>query len=366
MIRIDDVSAFGKLLGEVARYASVRTTIEAQFCILIDAHDGEVEVSAYDGFRVCVRREPIDGDLLVLVNARKLCSLFSNFTEPAELSVGKNGWLLIKSGTTEVSLPGLPPHMAVRSVEQDGVAIESNAHELAELLGFGMQFSSVEKGGGEKAIQIIPSYGVVTSNSFIGSTGATLVSHVKDDRFAPVEADRVCLRVDHLKPAVAAMAGLGTEDVAKVTFCESHVTFSMPGCDICIRTLEPGTVGKIPISYLEADKEFTSQFLTTTESVRRPIKIMSAIAPPEKRTIRLYSGTGNLQMTQSATELGGSEHSVEVMGDFNGQIFMDMDMLGVALSCFRPGESVQFKYSGSVMSLSSEGREVFAAGTGDV
>jgi hypothetical protein len=350
MIKIDDIKSFKSLLNDVARYTSTRSPIAAQSCVLLDSMDGKLEVSAYDGFRTCKRTVPCEGDLSVLVDAQKLCRVLGNIDQGIELSQDENNHLDIKAGRTKVKISGTNVAMATRPVEVDGNAVNVNAHELADLLSFGSPLSKIEKGGGEKAVQILPEYGVVISDSFIGNTGVKAIAHVKSDIFQGASESRACLQSAYVKPVVSSLKSLGTEDEAEVIFCESHVTFRFPGCEICIRRLENSTVGNVPVAYLNRDKAWTTKFTTTASLISNAVQ-----------------DGDNLGIRQVQTEFGTSDHSIEVDGEFNGDdLFLNMDTFSIGLECFDRNSPVLFQYNENAISISLNGKEVLIAGTEDM
>jgi hypothetical protein len=302
------------------------------------------------------------------VDARKLCSVIDNLFGMIELD-NQGDHLKIKSSSADVLVAGIDTRDAPRPDSVNGVSVECNAHDLADLLGFGGNLARVGKGGGENAIQIVPAYGVVATDSFIGAgNGAKVVCHQANTDFAVFEDDRICIKSDYMKSALHALKSMGSEDNVTLTVCDSHISFKSDVFEICIRRLENGTVGKVPMSFLSAKREWDSEFVTGIEPLSHILGIMSAIAPPEKRSINVRGEGSVLKVTQGQTEFGTSEHSLDVMTshDFDGEVFVDMDMLILALNSFGRQDSVVVKYSSHAMSVSMDGKEVIFAGTEDV
>ena len=138
--------------------------------------------------------------------------------------------------------------------------------------------------------------------------------------------------------------------------------------EICVRRLENGTVGNVPLQFLRGKREWSTEFVVNVEDLLRILGIMAVIAPPEKRSINLRGQDSVLMVSQAKTEFGTSEHSLDVMtaGDFEGEVFVNMDMAMLALNCFGRQDSVVVKYNEDMMSVSMDGKEAIFAGTTDV
>lgn len=367
MIQIDNVDEFRKCLAEVSAYASLRTTVPSYLCVDLDALDGKLKMSCYDGFRSCTMSLNVDGSLAVMVDARKFKSVVDNLSGKIELSED-GAHLRVKSGSANVLIACVNREDAPKPDGVKGVSIDMNAHELADMLSFGINLSRAGKGGGENAVQIVPEYGVVTSDSFIGGSGATIVCHQELAEFSGFTDKRVCLKSDYVKSVVHGLRGLGTEDVVKVTICDSHVSFTSDLFEICVRRLENGTVGNVPLQFLRGKREWPTEFVVNVEDLLRILGIMAVIAPPEKRSINLRGEGSVLMVSQAKTEFGTSEHSLDVMttGEFEGEVFVNMDTVALVLSCFGRQNSVVVRYSEDMMSVSMDGKEAIFAATTDI
>jgi hypothetical protein len=361
MIRIEDIDSFKRVASDVSRYASSRTPIESQKCILLEAMDGKLSLSAYDGFRSCKRTMNTDGDLSVLIDAKRFTQVLNNLNCATELSESQNG-LRIKSGPVLVTISCRSVHEAAKLNEVTGDPVTVNANELADLLSFGSAVARTESGSLDRAIQIVPSYGILTTNAFIGSSGCGILAHVKSSMFSVLTEKRICLKLESMRSLIATLGEMGTEDTVDVFVDDSQFCCKSPDTEVSIRRLEDYSVGNVPIEKMDKMPGMNSSFMVTGGELHQSLNIMSALSLPEKKNIRIFDDAGNLGIQQVDTEAGSSRHSFEAMCSISDEIFLDMDKLAAGLSCFSRSDGVSARFSSSAIELSVGDKKVMIAG----
>jgi len=364
MFQIENPEAFRTAVSEARRFCSTRSTVEAQYCILIEIHDGFVSVSAHDGYKTYVWNGKQGGDFDALLNGPKLCDLLMSMKK-GDLFLGQNGSeILIECGNTKVSLPSREISECTRSIETDGTKVTLNSHELSRMLSLLMPISKVDgANSGERAVQFVPAYGLLATDSIVGTKpSASVVGHLKTDLFESVNQNRVCVKTECVAIVNSLLKKEGSEDTCDVIFCESHTTFVMSSCSICMRSLEDFAVGYVPTPYLLRDKGWTTEIAVVPGEISEAMKIMTIIAPPESRTVVLRKASDGLMLKQSATSLGKSDHVVSCTGVIEGEVSVDMDKLRIAMECWRGVGHITARYNELGIGFEYEGYEILLAG----